>query len=101
MSDGSVLVMGGQDATGSRNDVWKSVNGGAAWTLVASTAGWTGNVTIIFPSLMFVSATLTISIYSYMITLLLMFLSSLYSLMTILLKLVILTLVWPYPTGPC
>ena len=41
LSDGSVLVMGGD--TGSRtNDVWKTVDGGASWILVTSSAGWTG-----------------------------------------------------------
>ncbi len=44
LSDGSILVIGGY-TTAVRNDVWKSVNGGASWTVVASTAGWTGNVT--------------------------------------------------------
>jgi hypothetical protein len=38
LSDGSVLVMGGSW----KNDVWKTVDGGASWTLVTSSAGWTG-----------------------------------------------------------
>ena len=42
LSDGSVLVMGGYDAGSSKNDVWKTVNGGASWILVTSSAGWTG-----------------------------------------------------------
>ena len=41
LSDGSVLVMGGYDGI-RRNDVWKTVDGGASWTLVTSSAGWTG-----------------------------------------------------------
>jgi hypothetical protein len=46
LSDGSVLVMGGYDDTFSRtNDVWKTVNGGANWILVTSSAGWTGKKT--------------------------------------------------------
>ena len=43
LSDGSVLVMGGSDnVSGYKNDVWKTVNGGASWILVTSSAGWTG-----------------------------------------------------------
>ena len=43
LSDGSVLVMGGSDNGGGyKNDVWKTVNGGASWILVTSSAGWTG-----------------------------------------------------------
>ena len=41
LSDGSVLVMGGDDGD-CKNDVWKTVNGGASWILVTSSAGWTG-----------------------------------------------------------
>ena len=43
LSDGSVLVMGGWDGSGGyKNDVWKTVDGGAIWILVTSSAGWTG-----------------------------------------------------------
>ena len=41
LSDGSVLVMGGL-GDDFKNDVWKTVNGGASWILVTSSAGWTG-----------------------------------------------------------
>ena len=41
LSDGSVLVMGGHCGS-LENDVWKTVNGGASWILVTSSAGWTG-----------------------------------------------------------
>ena len=41
LSDGSVLVMGGY-AGSYMNDVWKTVNGGASWIVVTSSAGWTG-----------------------------------------------------------
>jgi hypothetical protein len=41
LSDGSVLVMGGYDGS-PKNDVWKTVDGGASWILVTSSAGWTG-----------------------------------------------------------
>ena len=43
LSDGSVLVMGGYDnVSGGKNDVWKTVDGGASWILVTSRAGWSG-----------------------------------------------------------
>ncbi len=42
LSDGSVLVMGGWDNSGYRNDVRKTVDGGASWILVTGSAGWTG-----------------------------------------------------------
>ena len=42
LSDGSVLVMGGADFSSYKNDVWKTVDGGASWILVTSSAGWTG-----------------------------------------------------------
>ena len=42
LSDGSVLVMGGEDRYGKKNDVWKTVDGGASWILVTSSAGWIG-----------------------------------------------------------
>ena len=43
LSDGSVLVMGGFDSSyHTKNDVWKTVDGGASWILVTSSAGWTG-----------------------------------------------------------
>ncbi len=48
LSDGSALVMGGKTYDYSnyfRNDVWKTVNGGATWVRVTSSAGWTGKAT--------------------------------------------------------
>ncbi len=71
LSDGSVLLMGGYYGTVSirtmmeghmdmtnKNDVWKTVDGGASWILVTSSAGWEGkkilhlsNSLPIFPSL--------------------------------------------------
>ena len=43
LSDGSVLVMGGMDNSyNNKNDVWKTVNGGASWIQVTSSAGWSG-----------------------------------------------------------
>ena len=41
LSDDSVLVMGGTDG-GYKNDVWKTVDGGASWIMVTSSAGWRG-----------------------------------------------------------
>ncbi len=47
LSDGSVLVMGGNGCTYcGRNDVWKTVDGGSSWMLVTSSAGWTGKNTL-------------------------------------------------------
>jgi hypothetical protein len=40
LSDGSVLIMGG-DGGSRKNDVWKTVDGGASWIPVTSSAGWT------------------------------------------------------------
>ena len=43
LSDGSVLVTGGiGTSVGLMNDVWKTVNGGASWILLTSSAGWKG-----------------------------------------------------------
>ncbi len=44
LSDGSVLVMGGVDITGRKNDVWRTVNAGASWIQITSSAGWSGKV---------------------------------------------------------
>ncbi len=38
LSDGSVLVMGGKAGSVLCNDVWKTVNAGASWILVTSSA---------------------------------------------------------------
>ncbi len=43
LSDGSVLVVGGQvSSTSLKNDVWSTVDGGASWIMVTSRAGWAG-----------------------------------------------------------
>jgi hypothetical protein len=42
LSDGSVLLMGGSNDRFYKNDVWKTVDGGASWILVTSSAGWSG-----------------------------------------------------------
>jgi hypothetical protein len=41
-SDGTIVLMGGHDDTGNRNDVWQSADRGATWTLVNASPGWIG-----------------------------------------------------------
>ncbi|KAF5082580.1 Galactose oxidase, central domain [anaerobic digester metagenome] len=42
LPDGSIVVMGGMDdSVGFRNDVWRSTDGGATWTEVNGSSGWT------------------------------------------------------------
>ena len=42
MPDGSIVLMGGFDNfDGWKNDVWRSTDNGATWTLVNASAGWT------------------------------------------------------------
>ena len=43
LSTGTVLVMGGRDDSSYRNDVWKTVDSGATWSVVKSNADWGGN----------------------------------------------------------
>jgi PKD repeat protein len=45
LSDGSILVMGGQDDTGYCNDVWRSINNGATWVQQTASAEWTPRMT--------------------------------------------------------
>ena len=40
MPDGSIVLMGGFDGSGTKNDVWRSIDYGATWTLVNASAGW-------------------------------------------------------------
>ena len=40
MPDGSIVLMGGQDITGLKNDVWRSTDNGASWTLQTAGAEW-------------------------------------------------------------
>ena len=40
MEDGSIVLMGGQDEGGPKNDVWRSTNKGVTWTQVNASAGW-------------------------------------------------------------
>jgi PKD repeat protein len=41
MPDGSIVLMGGIDSPGSKNDTWRSTDNGATWTQVNSSSGWT------------------------------------------------------------
>jgi parallel beta-helix repeat protein len=40
MPDGSIVLMGGFDGSRTKNDVWRSIDYGATWTLVNASAGW-------------------------------------------------------------
>jgi hypothetical protein len=40
--DGTIVLMGGHDDNGNRNDVWKSTDKGKTWTLVNASPGWIG-----------------------------------------------------------
>ncbi|MFA5266975.1 MAG: kelch repeat-containing protein [Methanoregula sp.] len=40
--DGTIVLMGGHDDTGNKNDVWTSSGKGATWTLVNASPGWVG-----------------------------------------------------------
>ncbi len=42
MPDGSILLMGGDGAMGAWNDLWRSTDDGATWTLVNEDCGWPG-----------------------------------------------------------
>jgi PKD repeat protein len=38
--DGSIVLMGGGDSSGRKNDVWRSTDKGTTWTQVNASAGW-------------------------------------------------------------
>jgi len=40
MSDGSIVLMGGQNSSGKLNDVWRSTDNGTTWTQQTASAGW-------------------------------------------------------------
>ncbi len=40
MPDGSIVLMGGLDSGGQKNDVWGSSDNGATWSVAPSPAGW-------------------------------------------------------------
>ncbi len=39
-TDGTVILMGGKDGGGFRNDTWKSTDNGATWAQVNASSGW-------------------------------------------------------------
>ncbi len=41
VTDGSIVLMGGADNAGDKNDVWRSTDNGATWTQMTASAGWT------------------------------------------------------------
>ena len=46
MPDGSIVLMGGEDNSGSRrNDTWRSTDNGATWTQLTTSAGWSARAT--------------------------------------------------------
>lgn len=53
MTDGSIILMGGGDPTGNYlNDVWRSTDNGATWTLQTTNAEWTkrgSHSTVVMP----------------------------------------------------
>ncbi len=44
LPDGSIVLMGGTDGYGVRNDTWRSTNKGATWTRMNASSGWRGRV---------------------------------------------------------
>lgn len=42
LPDGSIVLMGGTDASGSKNDVWRSTDNGETWTRLIGNASWSG-----------------------------------------------------------
>ncbi|MFA5267671.1 MAG: hypothetical protein WC379_06835 [Methanoregula sp.] len=44
LPDGSIILMGGQNNYGNKNDVWQSKDNGAVWTLVNNSPGWSSRV---------------------------------------------------------
>ncbi len=47
LSDGTVVLMGGNGSTFSaKNDVWKSPDGGKTWLLATSNSAWRGKFLI-------------------------------------------------------
>ena len=53
MSDGSIVLMGGEDSNeNALNDVWRSIDNGATWTEQTASAGWTarlGQTSVVMP----------------------------------------------------
>ncbi|MFA5414209.1 MAG: PKD domain-containing protein [Methanoregula sp.] len=40
LPDGSIVLMGGYDGNGYKNDTWRSANNGVTWTLMNASSGW-------------------------------------------------------------
>lgn len=52
LRDGSIVLMGGNELTGNRNDVWRSTNQGASWTQMTANSGWSareGHTSVALP----------------------------------------------------
>lgn len=53
LPDGSILLIGGLDySVGFKNDVWRSIDGGATWSLVTNSAAWApryGHQSLVLP----------------------------------------------------
>lgn len=52
MPDGSIILMGGNDAHYDTNDVWRSTDSGATWVRMTANAGWSarsGHSTVVMP----------------------------------------------------
>jgi len=52
MPDGSIVLMGGVDGGGYKNDTWRSTDNGATWTWVNASAGWSaryGHSSVVMP----------------------------------------------------
>jgi hypothetical protein len=52
MSDGSIILLGGEDGHGNTNDVWRSTDRGATWTQITTNAGWNlhyGHSSVVLP----------------------------------------------------
>ena len=46
LPDGSIVLMGGLDASGNRNDVWRSTDKGTTWTEMSPSARWSARQTL-------------------------------------------------------
>ena len=52
MPDGSIVLMGGNDGIGDKNDTWRSTDNGTTWTQVTASAGWSaryGHTSVVMP----------------------------------------------------
>ena len=52
LPDGSIVLMGGEDSGGRKNDVWRSTDKGASWTEMTANAEWlarNGHASVVLP----------------------------------------------------